>query len=406
MSEEKKLFEKMNEPLPEVAAVLDRMIALRHDIHAHPELGFEEHRTAALAAKALREMGCDSVTEGVGRTGVVAVIRGKPGRHAVALRADMDALPLVEKTGVAYASQTPGRMHACGHDGHVAWALTAAAALCRTRRFKGNAVIIIQPGEEGYAGAREMIRDGLFTRWQIDEVYGAHGGTELPLGKFGFTVGPCNAAAAKFTITVTGKGGHGSRPHRCIDPVVASAELVLALQTVVSRSVDPMHPAVVAVGSIHGGDPVGQSVVPESVRLDGTTRCAYAEDEDTIERRMGEICEGLSKSTLCRIALDYTRMYAPLVNPPEQTAFVRRIAEAYAGKENCVDREPSMGAEDFSFYLKEKPGAFFRVGMGDAEHSAYAHSPGFNFNDKAIAGAASIFVRLVEERLAYLDARD
>ena len=400
------LFERQNMPLPEVSACLEDVIAVRHDLHAHPELGFLEHRTAAAAAAKLREYGCDEVIEGVGRTGVVGIIRGRPGRHAVALRADMDALPLTEATGRPWASVTPGRMHACGHDGHVAWALAAARALAATRRFEGTAVILIQPGEEGYAGAREMIRDGLFERVPVDEVYGAHGSVDVPLGSFGFSLGPVTAAADKFTITVKGVGGHGSRPHRCIDPVVIAAEVIGAVQTVVSRSVDPMHPAAISIGSIHGGDPDGVSVIPEKVVMAGTTRCQTADDRDTIERRLGEICRGLSLTTGADVTLDYTRMYPPLVNLDPYVGAARAVALSYAGAERIVTTPASMGAEDFSFFLEEKPGAFFWVGLGDDEHRCGAHHPGFDFNDKAIGGAASLFVKLVESRLAALSDGD
>ena len=393
-------------PIPEVAACLDDVTAVRHDLHAHPELGFQEVRTAAVAAAKLREYGCDEVYEGIGRTGVVGVIRGRPGRHGVAIRADMDALPLTETTGHAWASQTPGRMHACGHDGHVAWALAAARALAATRRFAGTAVILIQPGEEGYAGAREMIRDGLFERVPVDEIYGAHGSIDVPLGSYGFSLGPVTAAADKFTITVKGVGGHGSRPHRCIDPVVIAAEVIGAVQTIVSRSVDPMRPAAITIGSIHGGDPDGVSVIPEKVVMAGTTRCQMPEDRDTIERRLGEICRGLSLTTGADITLDYIRMYPPLINRDPYVSAARDAAVSFAGADHAVVTEASMGAEDFSFFLEEKPGAFFWVGTGDDEHRCGAHHPGFDFNDKAIGGAASIFVKLVEARLAALEAAE
>ena len=327
--------------LPEVLSGLEAMTAIRRDLHAHPELGMCEVRTARIAADALRAMGCDEVVEGIGKTGVAAVIRGgkrNPGHLVtIALRADMDALPLEEHTGHPWASVVENRMHACGHDGHVAGVLLAAHALVKRREnLAGDVVLIIQPGEEGYAGAREMIEDGLFERFPVDEIYGVHCAGELPLGVIGFTKGAQCAAADHFRITVKGVGGHGARPHKTVDPVVASGILIGALQTIVSRSVDPMRPAVVTIASIHGGDPQGVSVVPAEVKLAGTTRCAYPEERDLIERRMGEICAGVAATTGTEIDFQYVRLYPPLVNHDEQLEFARQVAlEAY-GEEQSV----------------------------------------------------------------------
>lgn len=394
--------------LPEVLSGIEEMTALRRDLHAHPELGFCEVRTAGIAARILREIGCDAVEEGVGKTGVVALIRGgarnakKP--LSIALRADMDALPLEERTGLPWASVLPNRMHGCGHDGHVAGLLLAASALVKRREhLKGDVVIVIQPGEEGYAGARAMIEDGLFERFPTTEIYGVHAAGELPLGVLGFTRGPSSAAADRFLITVKGVGGHGARPHKTVDPIVASGLLISALQTVVSRSVDPMQPAVLTIGSIHGGDPEGVSVVPAEVVLAGTTRCARPEDRDTIETRMGEICSGIAATTGADIDFRYTRMYPPLVNHNEQYAFASNLARELYGEARVNANHPaSMGAEDFSFFLEKRPGCFVRMGIADDSHRANHHHPCFDYNDLALGPTADFFVRLVEARLAAL----
>lgn len=393
--------------LPEVLSGLEAMTAIRRDLHAHPELGMCEVRTAKIAADALRAMGCDEVVEGIGKTGVAALIRGgkRNPEHLVTigLRADMDALPLEEHTGHPWASVVENRMHACGHDGHVAGVLLAAHALVKRREnLAGDVVLIIQPGEEGYAGAREMIEDGLFERFPIDEIYGVHCAGELPLGVIGFTKGAQCAAADHFRITVKGVGGHGARPHKTVDPVVASGILIGALQTIVSRSVDPMRPAVVTIASIHGGDPKGVSVVPAEVKLAGTTRCAYPEERDLIERRMGEICAGVAATTGTEIDFQYVRLYPPLVNHDEQLEFARQVAlEAY-GEERVRSHAASMGAEDFAFFLEKRPGCFPRVGIADETHTANHHHPNFDYNDLALGPTADFFVRLVEKRLAAL----
>lgn len=397
--------------LSEVSAGLEAAAELRRDLHAHPELGFEEHRTAGIVARTLRAFGCDEVYEGVGQTGVVGVIRGgrRDTEHLVSigLRADMDALPLEEKTGLPWASTIPNRMHACGHDGHVAGLLLAAHALVhRKDDLEGDVVLIFQPGEEGYAGARAMLEDGLFERFPCTEIYGAHAAGELPVGHFGFTRGTASAAADRFTITVKGLGGHGGRPHKTVDPVAAAGLLITALQTVVSRSIDPMHPAVVSIGSIHGGDPDGVSVVPAEVVLAGTTRCGTPEDRDRIEARMNEICAGIGATTGAEIVLDYIRMYPPLVNHDEPYEFASAFAACLYGTERVNRRHPaSMGAEDFSFFLEQRPGCFFRVGIADENHAANAHHPMFDYNDKALGPTADFFVRLTEERLSALRER-
>lgn len=384
-----------------VKVVLPKIVAIRHQIHSHPEMGLKEFETAKLAAAALREFGCDEVTEGVGGTGVVALIRGnRPDNGCtILLRADMDALPLVEKTGCEWASETTGVMHACGHDGHTAWALATAYALAKTRDFAGTAMIVIQPGEEGWAGAKKMIDDGLFTRWNVAEVYAGHCAPEMPVGDYGFTQGAMMAVADLFHIDVVGVGGHGARPHHCIDPIVAAAQVVLALQTVVSRSIDPLHPAVVTVGGIKGGSEDGVSVIPESVRISGTVRCLDKADQDKIEARLQAICDGMSVTTGAQVKLTYKRLYPVLVNAEPQRQAAAAVFKELASGTVHMDFPASMGAEDFAFMTGVKPGAFVKVGTADALHTAKVHNPGFDFNDAVIEDAATGFAVLLARRL-------
>ena len=384
-----------------IKEILSKVVELRHAIHSNPEMGLKEFETAKLAANTLREFGCDEVLEGIGGTGVVALIHGKRADNGktVLFRADMDALPLVEKTGVAYASKNTGIMHACGHDGHVAWALAVAYALAKTRDFAGTAMIVIQPGEEGWAGAKKMIDDGLFTRWNVTEVFAGHCAPELPLGDYGIRIGAMNSIADAFYIDVVGVGGHGARPQKNVDPIVAGAELILALQTIVSRSIDPMHPAVVTIGSINGGNEEGVSVIPEKVRIAGTVRCLYQEDQETIIRRMTEICEGLSLTTKAKIHLQYDKRYPSLVNAKDQAEAAGKVFSEIATGTVDMEFPASMGAEDFAFMTEVKPGAYVKVGMADATHTANGHSPEFDFNDAVILEAATGFATLIARRL-------
>ncbi len=384
-----------------IKEILSDVIELRHDIHESPEMGLKEFKTAELAADTLCEFGCDEVVKGIGGTGVVALIHGErpDNGKTVLFRADMDALPLVEKTGLPYASKTPGVMHACGHDGHVAWALAVAYALTQDRDFSGTAMIVIQPGEEGWAGAKKMIDDGLFTRWDVTEVFAGHCAPELPVGDYGIRVGAMNSIADAFYIDVVGVGGHGARPHRVVDPIVAASELVLALQSIVSRSIDPMHPAVVTIGSINGGNEDGVSVIPEKVRLAGTVRCFYEADQETIIERMTEICEGLSVTTKAQIKLQYDKRYPSLVNAKEQAEAAGRVFSEVASGAVHMDFPASMGAEDFAFMTQIKPGAYIKVGMADATHTANGHNPEFDFNDAVILEAATGFATLISRRL-------
>ena len=311
---------------------------------------------------------------------------------------------MTEATGCPWTSRTAGLMHGCGHDGHTAWAVAVASALCATRDFAGTAMIIIQPGEEGWAGARKMIEDGLFTRWSVDEVYAGHCAPELMAGQFGLTPGLMTSAAALFHIDVTGVGCHGARPQLGRDPVVAASELVLALQTVVSRSIDPMHPAALTVASIHGGNENGVSVIPDSVRVSGTTRCLFPADCDTIEGRMNAICQGVSITTGCAVKLTYVRMYPPLKNAEPQRQAAGAVLRELVGEENVDMNNPaSMGAEDFSFMCNEKPGVYIRVGVRDADHTANLHNPHYDFNDAVLEKTAVAFSLLIKRRLDALE---
>lgn len=381
---------------------------LRRDLHAHPELSLQEHRTAGRIAAELRRIGCDEVLEGIGMgcsTGVAARIRGrKPSRHpdrrTIGLRADTDALALQETSGAAYASTRSGVAHACGHDGHAATLLAAAVMLVEARdSLAGDVVLIFQPGEEGKAGAKRMLDDPAFKRFVPDEIYALHGAPELPVGTFGVTRGWMQAAADKFRIEVRTPGGHGARPHLTVDAIVTAGRVVEALQTIVSRDVDPLHPAVLSVGSIAGGSPEGVSVLPANVVMTGTVRTTHPADSGLIERRMTEVCTGVGMTMGAEVTLSYERIYPVLVNDDVAVAHAKAAAEAVAGSSNAAEIPPGMGAEDFAFFLERIPGAYVRLGLKDDAHHAGLHRPDFDFNDRAIAYGARFFATLVKTRL-------
>jgi len=376
--------------------------AWRRDMHEHPELMYEVHRTAGLVAEKLKEFGCDEVITGMGRTGVVGLIKGK--KPAVAgqdvrtlgLRADMDALPLEEITGVPYSSKNKGAMHACGHDGHTAMLLGAARYLAETRNFAGEVAVIFQPAEEGGAGAKAMIDDGLMDRFRIDQVYGMHNAPGLGLGKFAIRPGAYMASMDELTIDIEGLGGHAARPHKSIDSVLVGSQLVLALQSVVSRSVDPLEAAVLSICMFHAGS--APNVIPQTASLEGTVRTLKPRVRDLVEKRMNEVCEGIAVTTGAKIKLDYRRGYPVLVNHAAQTDIAARVAAEVAGDSNVeTSPPPMMGAEDFAYMLEAKPGAFIFIGNGD---SAGLHHPAYNFNDEAILYGTSYWIRLVETQLA------
>jgi hippurate hydrolase len=374
--------------------------AWRRDIHQHPELLYDVHRTAAFVADRLREFGCDEVATGIGKTGVVGVIRGKKGLgtgaiRVIGLRADMDALPMEEETNLPYASKTPGKMHACGHDGHTAMLLGAARYLAETRNFAGKAVVIFQPAEEGGAGAAAMIKDGLMERFGIDQVYGMHNGPGIPIGAFAIRPGPIMAATDAIDIKIEGRGGHASRPHKCIDPVLVGCQLITALQQIVSRNVDPLESAVISICEFHAG--TARNVIPQTAQLHGTVRTLTVEVRELVERRVREVVNGIAQITGARIELNYERGYPVTVNHAAETDFAVKIARDIAGEANVHDTPPLMGAEDFSYMLEARPGAFIFCGNGD---SAGLHHPAYNFNDEAIVYGTSYWVKLVENTLA------
>ena len=370
----------------------------RREIHQNPELMYDVEGTAKFVADRLRAFGCDEVKTAVGRTGVVGVIRGAKGSssRAIGLRADMDALPIEEETNLPYRSKISGKMHACGHDGHTAMLLGAAQRLAQTRDFAGNAIVIFQPAEEGGAGAMAMIDDELIDQFGIEEVYGMHNMPALPVGSFSLRKGPTMAAADEITITVEGQGGHGAMPHQCVDPVVVGAQIVIALQTIASRNVDPLNSCVVSVTRFEAG--TANNIIPQSAWLNGTVRTLKPATRDAVEKRIHEIAAGLAAAGGATARVEYRRSYPPTVNHAAQTDFAAAVARKVAG-ESHVDSNaaPEMGAEDFSFMLEARPGAFIFIGNGD---SAKLHHPSYDFNDAALPYGMSYWVELVETALA------
>lgn len=368
----------------------------RRHLHQFPELLYEVHETAKTVTEKLKAFGCDEVVPGIGRTGVVGVIKGnKPGAKVVGMRADMDALPLDEITGLPYASKVPGKMHACGHDGHTAMLLGAARHLCETRNFAGTAVVIFQPAEEGGAGAKAMIDDGLMTRFNISEVYGMHNMPGLPVGKFAMRPGPIMAAADRLTIEIEGVGGHAARPHFAVDTVLVGAQIINALQSIVSRNVDPLESAVVSITLFQAGHT--DNVIPQTAFLRGTARSLRASVRDLLEKRIVEVAEGIAKLHGATAKVKYSRDYPVVVNNEQAVEFASSVAREISGETNVDTRTPPvMGGEDFAFMLEERPGAFVFMGNGD---SANLHHPAYDFNDGAIPYGASYWVRLVEKAM-------
>ncbi len=380
-----------------IADLASDITAWRQDLHAHPELLYDVTRTAASVADKLKAFGCDEVVPGIGRTGVVGVIRGRkgPGR-AIGLRADMDALPIEEANDLPYKSTVPGKMHACGHDGHTAMLLGAARYLSETRNFAGTVVVIFQPAEEGGAGGKAMVDDGMMERFAIDEVYGMHNYPGMPVGSFGINKGPIMAAADYLTIDIEGVGAHAARPHLGIDPVLVGAQIINAMQSVVSRNVDPVKSAVVTITVFQTG--VADNVIPQKVRLRGTARTLDEGVRVMVEERLHRIVEHTAAAYGAKAKLGYRRNYPVLVNHDEQTDFAASVASQVAGESHVnTELPPMMGAEDFSFMLNARPGAFIWVGNGD---SAGLHHPSYNFNDEVIPFGTSYWVKLAETALA------
>jgi len=380
-----------------IADRIGELVAFRHDLHRNPELLYDLPRTAARVAGALRNAGVDEVHEGIGKTGVVAVIRGRSNRsgRAIGLRSDMDALPIVEASGKPWASVVPGRMHACGHDGHMAMLLGAAMGLAESRAFDGTAVLIFQPAEEGGAGARAMIEDGLFRRFPVNEVYGMHTRPGLPVGAFQTAPGPIAGSVDMFEIGIQGIGGHAAQPNRSVDPMPVMAALIQAIQTIPARNVDPVDSAVVSVTTVHGGET--HNVIPPQVTLTGTVRTLREEVRDLVEARLGRLVEGIAQAFGATGRLDYRRSYPVMVNHARETEIAAQVAESVAGMGKVGrDLPQTLGGEDFAFMLNEVPGAMISIGNGD---TAGVHHPAYDFDDEALAWGVSFWTALVRSRL-------
>ncbi|CAN5510491.1 M20 aminoacylase family protein [soil metagenome] len=406
----------------QIAQFHPELTAFRRDLHAHPELGFEEVYTASRVAHALRLCGVDEVHAGIGKTGVVAVIKGqRPGaafpsekpaiRPMVGLRADMDALPMTEHNEFGWKSAKPGLMHGCGHDGHTTMLVGAARYLAETRNFAGEAVLVFQPAEEGRGGAQAMIRDGLFERFPVQTIYAMHNWPALPPGTIGINAGPMMAAADRITIEITGKGGHGAHAYLTVDPILVAAHIITAVQSIVSRNVKAMDNAVVSLCAIRAGDLGAMSVVPGNATLVGTVRTFKTEVQDFVEQRLKQLCTSVAEGFGATATVNYERIYPATINSPAEYTLATRVAEQLVGAENVVrNLEPSMGAEDFSFMLKEKPGAYLRLGQGDqlpdghggvigGMGSRFLHNSCYDFNDSVLPLGAALFAGIVERSM-------
>jgi hippurate hydrolase len=379
--------------------------ALRRDLHAHPELCFEEHRTADLVAARLTEWGIP-IHRGLGRTGVVGIVKGGDSPRAIGLRADMDALPMQEFNTFAHASRHPGKMHACGHDGHTAMLLAAAQHLARNRPFDGTVYLIFQPAEEGGGGAREMIKDGLFEQFPMEAVFGMHNWPGAPVGSFAASPGPVMASSNEFKITIRGKSGHAALPHNTIDPVPVACQMVQAFQTIITRNKRPIDAGVISVTMIHTGE--ATNVVPDTCEIQGTVRTFTLEVLDLIEQRMQQITQHTCAAFGVGCVFEFKRNYPPTINHTNETAFARRVMNDLVGADNVLEFEPTMGAEDFAYYLQAIPGAYFVMGNGDGGHRqsghglgpCMLHNPSYDFNDALIPLGATLWVRMAEEWLA------
>ena len=377
------------------AELLPEITAWRRDLHEHPEILFDTHRTSGVVAEKLKEFGCDEIVTGIGRTGVIGVIKGKSDTtgKVIGLRADMDALPIYEQTDIPYKSKTDGAMHACGHDGHTAMLLGAAKYLAETRNFDGTVVVIFQPAEEGGGGGKEMCDDGMMDRWNIQEVYGMHNWPGMPAGQFAIRSGAFFAAADQFEIELEGKGGHAAKPQETIDTTVVASHVVLALQTIASRNANPVDQVVVSVTSFETSSKA-HNVIPQRVHLRGPVRTLSAANRDLAERRLTEIVEGTAATFGATAKVEYIRGYPIMVNSESQTEFAAEVAKSVSG--DCAPAALVMGGEDFAFMLEERPGAYILVGNGD---TASVHHPEYNFNDDAIPAGCSWWAEIVEQRM-------
>ena len=393
------------QPIESILADAASIAAMRRDIHAHPELCFEEQRTSDLIAAALEGWGIP-VHRGLGTTGVVGIVKNGTSGRAVGLRADIDALPMTERNTFAHASTHPGKMHACGHDGHTAMLLAAAKHLARHRHFDGTVYLVFQPAEEGGGGAREMIKDGLFEKFPMEAIFGMHNWPGMKAGQFAVCDGPAMASSNEFKITITGKGSHAALPHNGIDPVPVACQMVQAFQTIVTRNKKPTDAAVISVTMIHAGE--ATNVVPDHCVIEGTVRTFTLEVLEMIERRMKTVAEATCAAFEARCEFEFVRNYPPTINHAAEAEFFRRVARDVVGAENVLPFEPTMGAEDFSYFLLEKPGCYFVIGNGDGSHRASGHglgpctlhNPSYDFNDDLIPLGATMWVRLAEAWLS------
>src|SRR5512140_3177779 len=384
-----------------ISQFLPELTGLRRDLHAHPELGFEERYTGRRVQAALDACGVDEVHCGIGKTGVVGIIRGRANTSGrlVGLRADMDALTMVEENDFAWKSTRSGMMHGCGHDGHVTMLVGAARYLAETRDFDGTAVLIFQPGEEGFAGARQMIDEGLFQRFPVEAIYAMHNWPSMKPGTVGINSGPMMAAAARITIEITGRGGHGAHAYLAIDPILVAAHIITAVQSIVSRNVRPIDSAVISLCAMHAGDMGAMSVIPGKATLVGTVRTFLPEVQDLIERRLAELCSAIALGLGATATVHYERVYPATINSPAEANFAADVAESLVGAEHVVrDMEPSMGAEDFSFMLQTKPGAYLRIGQG-GEGSCFLHNGRYDFNDEILPLGSALHAGLIEQSM-------
>ena len=377
------------------AELHDEITAWRRDFHENPELMYDVHRTAGIVAEKLKEFGCDEVVTGIGKTGVVAVIKGRrEGTRTIGLRADMDALPIEEATGLPYASKTPGKMHACGHDGHTSILLGAAKYLAETRNFSGTAIVIFQPAEEGGAGGKAMVDDGLMERFAIDEVYGLHNAPGFPVGHFAIRPGPLMASSDTFEIIVTGKGGHAAEPHLAIDTTLAAAQIVVTLNTIISRNIDPLHRVVLTVGSFRT-DSNASNIIAHQAWLEGTLRTLDPETRQVMKDRVTRVAEDTASAFGATAEVVWTEGYPATVNHPDETAHAVAAARAVSDDVDD-DTPPILPAEDFAFMLEARPGAYVFLGNGDTPN---CHHPQYTFDDDAIPFGCSYFVELIEQRM-------
>ena len=383
--------------IDDIVAMRSEMTRWRHDLHAYPELGFDEHRTSAFVARHLESFGIQ-VFKGIGKTGVVGVLKVGNEAESIGLRADMDALPILEENHFAHCSTEHGRMHACGHDGHTTMLLGAARYLAKSRQFRGQVNFIFQPAEEGIGGARAMIEDGLFEQFPCDVLFAMHNAPGMRLGTFGASAGVCTGAGTFFDIHINGVGGHGAHPEHAVDPVIMAAQMISAIQTVVSRNVRPADPAVVSITQVHAGD--AYNVIPGKAHIAGTIRTFSLKVMELIERRIRSIANGIAQAHDGSVTMDFRTVFHPVINDTQAAAFAGDVCESLVGADN-VRRQlpPGLGSEDFSFMLEQVPGCYLLLGNGDDSHQTPIHNPGYDFNDAALVYGASFFAAAVERRL-------